>query len=618
MNRRESEKEEWMKGRGVMVLALATLVAAGAMAACAPRSSDVGSADGSGSTETMARTPQEEMLFPYGARLLDSENSGKVQVLEDGTQIMLAPEYVNVKGMYGFHYETGEGAAGNATERNDEMAIAGTGFSEINYNVDVLNADERGCESCHTSLLATLNNFEPEHSGLSSGNAWLDVKSLGVEVCIACHTTDSSSSQVEPDFGEMIHTLHGTVAGEEKATCFQCHATVAHGFDDAEGVENMLGQEFQGAPTEWKLWDEVKYDQMKGIDLIGNVTGDFSFTQDEITPSDQLFNETWLQYSSKEIAEAEGHDATGLDEGFDSIDNEANSQMKEDIFNNWEFGVTGSVNEAKTWKMSELIAQATEAGVVKTVPMKEHCGITKLGGWQIGQAEVTGIPVEWLLEQAGGTTADAKFIDGESLDSSEIDGLNMGLFIGSTPLEWLDEHDVLVVYEINGERLSWAQGFPLQLWVGGAAADAYMKQLTNLVITNDETRMGTNTTELKLCMGPIQYPGFGGVKANCAITNTYEGQVVEAGKPYTFKGYADGWYEQIGGIMVSMDNGATWTKYDTPNTDVDRWVTWEFTWDVPDVNKAYVLDVKPYLADGSTTLDSVRVMINGVQGGVVE
>lgn len=119
-------------------------------------------------------------------------------------------------------------------------------------------------------------------------------------------------------------------------------------------------------------------------------------------------------------------------------------------------------------------------------------------------------------------------------------------------------------------------------------------------------------------MGPIQYPGYGGVKANCAITNTYEGQIVQAGEPYTFSGYLDGWYEQVGGIMVSADNGQTWTKYETPDTNPQQWVTWDFTWNVPEGNRAYVIDIKPFLADGSETLDSVRVMVNAVDKEVYD
>lgn len=612
-----------MRGqKKVLTLAIASVLALGTMAACSTQegAGDASPGDEGKATQEQARalTPQEDMLESQGVKIIHSEHSGIVQQLEDGTQIMLAPEYIKQKGMFGQHYESGEGAEGNASERNDELAIAGTGFSEVDYNVDVLHADERGCNACHVSLLDALNEFDPEHSGISTGDAWLDVKAMTVDVCIACHTNSIEFAQNIPDFGEMIHTMHGTVAGEEKATCFQCHATVKHGYDEEkyQGVKNMLGQDHVSAPTEWELWEHVKYDQMHGIANIPNATGEFSYSQDEITPRDQLFNETWLAYSSAEMAEVAGEPVGDLGEAFNSIDEEKNEQLRNEIFDNWDFGIKGCVNNPQQWKLKDLIQQATDAGVVKTVTMKEHCGITKLGGWQIGQVEVTGVPVSWLVEQAGGYTPDAKWIDGESLDSSEIDGLNMGLFIGSTPIDW--NYDVMVIWEINGERLDWAQGFPLQLWVGAAAADAYMKQLVSIDITNDETRMGTDTTEKAMCMGPIQYPGYGGVKANAAILNTYDGQVVEAGKPYTFHGYLDGWYETVGGIKVSMDGGQTWTTFETPNDDPQRWVTWDFTWEVPEGNAAYVLDVKPFLKDGSETVDSLSVMINAVEGGVVE
>lgn len=627
------KKRRRMKMRGqkkVLTLAIASVLALGTMAACSTQegAGDASPGDEGKATQEQARalTPQEDMLESQGVKIIHSEHSGIVQQLEDGTQIMPAPYFVKEKGMFGQHYNSGEGSdGGEASERNGELTIAGTGFSTVDYNVDVLHADERGCNACHVSLLDALNEFDPEHSGLSAGDAWLDVKAMKVDTCIACHTVEWDMAQSEPDFGEMIHTLHGTVAGEEKATCFQCHSTDKRGFDQERypeyaGSKNMLGQEFTYEPSRWVLWEDVKYDQMKGIANIANAQGDFSYSQDEITPRNQLFNETWLAYSSAEMAEVVGVNPNGLEGDFKSIDEEKNQKLKDEIFDNWDFGIKGCVNNPQQWKLKDLIQQATDAGVVKTVAMKEHCGITKLGGWQIGQVEVTGVPVSWLVEQAGGYTSDAKWIDGESLDSSEIDGLNMGLFIGSTPIDWEETkgYDVMVVWEINGERLDWANGFPLQLWIGGAAADAYMKQLVNVDITNDETRMGTDTTEKAMCMGPIQFPGYGGVKANAGIMNTYDGQVVEAGKPYTFHGYLDGWYEKCGGIKVSMDGGQTWTVYETPDVDAQRWVTWDFTWQVPEGNAAYVLDVKPFLTDGSETIDSLSVMINAVEGGVVE
>ena len=595
------------------LIAVASCMLACGLAACAPGATEQLNDTQAESVENAASTQAEAT-----GKNAEFEKENDVITRPDGTKVMLAPYYSPEKGMPGIHYseddyENGT-TAGNDFERNDELCVAGTGFSEIMYNTDILHANQRGCESCHSSLLETLNKLDPEHSGISNGNSWLEVKSLGVEVCVACHTTDAVFAQSEPDFSELMHGIHNVGVGEDKATCMQCHEADVHAFDKAAeaGVQNMLGQTFVGSPAEWKLWDEVKYDVMKGIYLVNDIEGDFSFTQDTVTPSDHLFNETWLANTSQEIAEKAGFDGAQFANDLGSID--SNPELKEEILQNWEFSVTGFVNEEKTFKWGDVMANAP----VQTVLMKEHCGITKLGGWQIGQVEVTGVPVDWFIEQCGGYTKDAKFIDATSLDSSENDALNMGLFIGSTPIDWTKDYDVMMVYQINGEYLSWVQGFPLQLWVGAAAADAYMKQCTGLVITNDETRLGTNTTEEKMCMGPIQYPGYGGVKANCAITNTYEGQIVQAGEPYTFSGYLDGWYEQVGGIMVSADNGQTWTKFETPDTNPQQWVTWDFTWNVPEGNRAYVIDIKPFLADGSETLDSVRVMVNAVDKEVYD
>lgn len=72
----------------------------------------------------------------------------------------------------------------------------------------------------------------------------------------------------------------------------------------------------------------------------------------------------------------------------------------------------------------------------------------------IGQVEVTGIPVTWMLEQAG-LSDDAMgvhYIDCEGSGNTDSHAMS---------LHDLSDHEVLVVYEINGEPLRWEHGYPV-------------------------------------------------------------------------------------------------------------------------------------------------------------
>ena len=60
-----------------------------------------------------------------------------------------------------------------------------------------------------------------------------------------------------------------------------------------------------------------------------------------------------------------------------------------------------------------------------------------------------------------------------------------------------------------------------------------------------------------------------------------------------------------------MDGGNTWTHCDTPDSTVNNWVSWQFTWTPPEgVDSAYVLMVRAVTEDGETTPEPVEVMVN--------
>ncbi|MDE8703531.1 molybdopterin-dependent oxidoreductase, partial [Adlercreutzia equolifaciens] len=82
------------------------------------------------------------------------------------------------------------------------------------------------------------------------------------------------------------------------------------------------------------------------------------------------------------------------------FDNTAdNKPLDQEMFDSWEISITGAVAEEKTWKLVDLIDEAEKAGVVVTTPLVAQCTINPLGGEAIAQVEVTGIPLEWLLEK---------------------------------------------------------------------------------------------------------------------------------------------------------------------------------------------------------------------------
>ena len=53
-------------------------------------------------------------------------------------------------------------------------------------------------------------------------------------------------------------------------------------------------------------------------------------------------------------------------------------------------------------KLPDLIAEAEKAGVITTRTSKMICDWNPVGGGGVTNCEITGIPVSWLIEKAGG------------------------------------------------------------------------------------------------------------------------------------------------------------------------------------------------------------------------
>lgn len=163
------------------------------------------------------------------------------------------------------------------------------------------------------------------------------------------------------------------------------------------------------------------------------------------------------------------------------------------------------------------------------------------------------------------------------------------------------------MYEINGERLSWTNGYPCALWIGGYCADHISKNFSELRISTDDFSLGSSEVPAG---GDGTLKGSG--KPNLGFMNTPEGKIVLDSEPYAFEGWANAFDLDITALEFSMDGGETWTRYDTPDTNNNRWVHWTFEWTPPaaEEDTAYVLQARAITTTGRVTPTPVEVMVN--------
>ena len=419
-------------------------------------------------------------------------------------------------------------------------------------NIKFYNSDKRGCTACHTNLADTLAAMT-DTSG--KGGYWLNHpdqrNDMGLELtylqCLACHKNSIGAGiSYRLEMSTMMHAIHndGTVFGTIGGNCWSCHY-----------VDEITG--------EMVLWDMAKYDVLLGINKVANVQGEFSYDQDKLSDSFIMTLPQAYDYSLKELAGVKPdpeHDG---------------------VYAQHEIKVTGMVENEMSWTLAELMEIAPIVTDIGTFA----CEVNGFGGPMIDSFEFKGIPVSWLIEQAKPT--------------EEANCFKNEYWGGPWTFEYMEDFPVYLIFEINGEVLSYQNGYPVMQYCMDGFAGGDIKGLHEIRVQHTDNLQYMYT----------KYHGGGGAylldstktthHPNVGICNFTEGMIIPVGEPHTFEGYAHAYEYGITSIEFSLDNGETWTSFDTTDSTKGKWLYWNFTY-TPEVEGGYVLSVRAFAEDGKT------------------
>lgn len=520
----------------VMLATVVCCVVALTLAACVPDVSEEKDA-GAQAPVVLKSSDEHESLEQIYAAMNETaeEYAPKVITLEDGTQIQRTPD------------------------SSEDSVFAGAPSA---YNTLTLNADNRGCESCHQDGLADLvRNMAYKHFDLETGLG----TSIGVQDCLMCHNESSWLQHgLTKQFGSLIHGLHSR--DSFKGSCMSCHSATANG---------------EGMP----LWDIAKYDVLSGINAVENVEGAFSYDQDVLGGSLGL---TWWPMGIQE-------DDVLLNDAFEGKEPDLS------LLDTWEITISGMVDNPYTITLGELIEQAPS----ETFISSEQCILNPPAGEFLASAEVTGIPLSWLLDKAG-------VQDGATM----IMPYGADTYTGyANTLEDVYSEGGWIVYEVNGKPLEYLEGFPCRVWFPDHSFPMAVRWVNEIVVQDGEPHYNEGFGIEGVFGGAGSWIGDENSpaefmnKPNVAICKTYEGQIIPVGQSYSFEGYADAINEQVTAVEFSMDGGETWTSFDTSDSDKKKWVYWHFDF-TPEEAGAYVLQVRAVSGDGRVSYVPDQIMVN--------
>jgi DMSO/TMAO reductase YedYZ molybdopterin-dependent catalytic subunit len=205
----------------------------------------------------------------------------------------------------------------------------------------------------------------------------------------------------------------------------------------------------------------------------------------------------------------------------------------------------------------------------------------------VGNASWTGVPLSALLDRARIKPGAIEVIL-EGADEGEVDKAPKPSgkisFCRSLPLAKA-RADVLLAYEMNGEKLSASHGFPLRAIVPGWYAMASVKWLRRIIVTDkpfngfyqslDYTywdRSGLLPTLAPLSEQPVK----------AEIARPESGEVVRADSSYRVRGAAWSGESNITKVELSFDSGGNWTEAKLLGEPVkNAWRLWEHDWRTP-------------------------------------
>jgi DMSO/TMAO reductase YedYZ molybdopterin-dependent catalytic subunit len=261
--------------------------------------------------------------------------------------------------------------------------------------------------------------------------------------------------------------------------------------------------------------------------------------------------------------------------------------------NDWRLEIDGAVDtpfelgyeELRAMNASTVTAILECAGNTRSLLQPAVSGVP-WGPGAVGNASWTGVSVADLLGRAG-VHADAIEVIFEGADDGVlVNGpyKERTSFCRSIPVDKA-LRDALLAYDMNGEWLSPAHGFPLRAIVPGWYAMASVKWLRRITVTSrpftgyfqtlDYTFQDRSNGE------PARAP-LTRQQVKSQIANPVAGEVIARDSIYRVHGAAWSGDATIQAVELSFDAGAQWQSATLLGDPVhNAWRLWEYEWQAP-------------------------------------
>lgn len=261
---------------------------------------------------------------------------------------------------------------------------------------------------------------------------------------------------------------------------------------------------------------------------------------------------------------------------------------------NWSLKIDGEVDEPFELTYDELlgmesrtIAATLECAGNNRIFLEPKVKGVQWGLGAVGNASWTGVPLTTLLERARLKSTAVEVIL-EGADEGEVDKTPKPAgkisFSRSLPLSKA-RADVLLAYQMNGEKLSATHGFPLRAIVPGWYAMASVKWLQRIIVTDKPFNGFYQSLDYSFWdrSGPLPtLAPLAEQQTKAEIARPENEGTIAANSTYRVHGAAWSGTAEITRVEVSFDSGRTWQDAKLLGEPVkNAWRLWEYEWRTP-------------------------------------
>ena len=262
--------------------------------------------------------------------------------------------------------------------------------------------------------------------------------------------------------------------------------------------------------------------------------------------------------------------------------------------NDWRLKIEGEVEAPFELTYGEIcalekrtVAATLECAGNNRIYLEPKAKGVQWGLGAVGNANWTGVPLSAVLERAKVKSGAVEVIlDGA--DEGEVDKTPTPSgkisYCRSLPLAKA-RADVLLAYEMNGEKLPATHGFPLRAIVPGWYAMASVKWLRRIIVTNKPFNGFYQSLDYSYWDRSGVLPTLTPLteqQTKAEIARPEHGETIAANSSYKVYGAAWSGTGEIARVELSFDAGQTWTDAKLLGDSVkNAWRLWEYEWRTP-------------------------------------